>query len=126
MSQSFGRNVMGELPIFAHVPLPELEVEAAVTCMGRRDLRRPSLSDSMKAVSMTVGRSQLCMLCRCLVAAVCLGLRWWSDAVLARENPLLDSAYFALVLSAVQKLDLAALGGAVFCCFYVLEESTQE
>jgi hypothetical protein len=33
MSQSFGRNVMGELPISARVSLPELEAEAAVTRM---------------------------------------------------------------------------------------------
>ena len=42
MSQFFGRNVMGELPIFAHVPLPELEVVAAVT---RMESERPTMTE---------------------------------------------------------------------------------
>ena len=45
------------------------------------------------------------------------GLRWWSDAVSARESPLLDSAYFALVFVFCAKLDLAALGGACVLLF---------
>jgi hypothetical protein len=42
MSHFFGRDVMGELPIFAHVPLPELEVVAAVM---RMESKRPTMTE---------------------------------------------------------------------------------
>ena len=42
MSQFFGRNVMGELPIFAQEPLPGLEVVAAVMRMGSE---RPTMTE---------------------------------------------------------------------------------
>jgi hypothetical protein len=42
MSQFFGRDVMGELPIFAQVPLPGLEVVAAVM---RMKPKRPTMTE---------------------------------------------------------------------------------
>jgi hypothetical protein len=46
MSQIFERDVMGEQPVVAQVPLPDLEVAAAAM---RREPKRPTMTETRVA-----------------------------------------------------------------------------